>query len=85
MHTALCYKPVLFTPPASSSLILGQVPAVCKVSGHLLELVWGYLLGEPTNATCRRDGWGAAGPPPGASRSPRAAARRPHAQPRRAG
>ena len=41
-----------------ADLLDPRVPQVCKVSGHVLELTWGYLLGEPSNATCRRDGWG---------------------------
>ena len=23
------------------------MPEVCKISGHMLELLWGYMLGEP--------------------------------------
>ena len=45
-----------------ADLLDPAVPQVCKVSGHVLELTWGYLLGEPANATCRRDGYGAAHP-----------------------
>lgn len=41
--------------------VLADTPDVCKVSGHLLEFTWGYLLGEPSNFTCRKDGWGVGG------------------------
>ena len=56
-----------------------QVPEVCKISGHMLELFWGYLLGEPADFECRTDLWGHRGPPPhGGSEGPTAA--QPHAQ-----
>jgi len=47
-----------------ADLLDQQVPNVCKVSGHMLELTWGYLLGEPGNFTCRKDGWGYCGVQP---------------------
>lgn len=55
-------RPHAFWRRLLADLLDPVVPPVCKVSGHLLELTWGYLLGEPPNATCRTDGWGAAGP-----------------------
>ena len=54
-------RPLSFWRRLLADLLDPAVPPVCKVSGHLLELTWGYLLGEPANATCRRDGWGADG------------------------
>ena len=40
---------------------------MCKISGHMLELLWGYLLGEPADFECRDDLWGHRGPPPHAA------------------
>ena len=58
------------------------MPEVCKISGHMLELFWGYLLGEPADFQCREDLWGHRGPPPhgdtSSSLGPTAA--QPHAQ-----
>ena len=54
-------RPHAFWRRLLADLLDPAVPAVCKVSGHVLELTWGYLLGEPSNATCRKDGWGARG------------------------
>ena len=51
-------RPHSFWRRLLADLLDPAVPQVCKVSGHVLELTWGYLLGEPNNATCRRDGWG---------------------------
>ena len=45
-------------------LLWGMALEVCKLSGHMLELFWGYLLGEPADFQCRRDLWGHRGPPP---------------------
>ena len=33
----------------------------------MLELLWGYLLGEPADFECRDDLWGHRGPPPHAA------------------
>jgi hypothetical protein len=49
---------------APYDLTVQAVPQVCKVSGHVLELTWGYLLGEPPGATCKPTGWGEAGKRP---------------------
>ena len=54
-------RPHSFWRKLLADLLDPKVPQVCKVSGHVLELTWGYLLGEPPNATCRKDGWGASG------------------------
>ena len=54
-------RPHAFWRHLLADLLDPAVPQVCKVSGHVLELTWGLLLGEPANATCRRDGWGATG------------------------
>ena len=54
-------RPHSFWRKLLADLLDQKVPQVCKVSGHVLELTWGYLLGEPPNATCRKDGWGASG------------------------
>ncbi len=54
-------RPHAFWRSLLADLLDARVPAVCKLSGHVLELMWGYLLGEPPNATCAKDGWGAAG------------------------
>ena len=40
---------------------------MCKLSGHMFELLWGYLLGEPADFKCRGDNWGHRGPPPHAN------------------
>lgn len=52
-------RPLAFWRQLLADLLDATVPKVCKLSGHVLELTWGYLLGEPANATCRRDGNGA--------------------------
>ena len=52
-------RPLKFWRTLLADLLDSTVPPVCKVSGHLLELTWGYMLGEPSTATCRKDGWGA--------------------------
>ena len=54
-------RPLSFWRQLLADLLDGDVPAVCKVSGHVLELTWGFLLGEPPSARCRRDGWGHTG------------------------
>ena len=60
-------RPLSFWRQLLADLLDQAVPPVCKISGHVLELTWGYLLGEPANAECRKDGWGAAGRPRGAA------------------
>lgn len=54
----------LFWRSLLADLLDPEMPAVCKLSGHMLELFWGYLLGEPADFQCRRDLWGHRGPPP---------------------
>jgi len=56
-------RPLRFWRQLLADLLDGEVPPVCKVSGHVLELTWGYMLGEPPDAMCRTDGWGHAGAP----------------------
>ncbi|KOO24810.1 hypothetical protein Ctob_006557 [Chrysochromulina tobinii] len=56
-------RPLSFWRQLLADLLDGEVPPVCKVSGHVLELTWGYMLGEPPDAMCRTDGWGHAGAP----------------------
>jgi len=51
-------RPHSFWRRLLADLLDEATPAVCKPSGHLLELVWGYLLGEPANFTCSRSGGG---------------------------
>ena len=51
-------RPHAFWRRLLADLLDPATPQVCKVSGHVLELTWGYLLGEPANATCRKDGYG---------------------------
>ena len=51
-------RPLSFWRRLLADLLDTGTPPVCKVSGHVLELTWGYMLGEPANATCRTDGWG---------------------------
>ena len=53
-------RPHAFWRHLLADLLDPKVPQTCKVSGHVLELTWGFLLGEPINATCRKDGWGGA-------------------------
>ena len=54
-------RPHAFWRRLLADLLDPAVPQVCKVSGHVLEMTWGWMLGEPPNATCRKDGWGAIG------------------------
>ena len=79
----------LFWRSLLADLLDPEVPEVCKISGHMLELFWGYLLGEPADFKCRDDLWGHRGPPPHAdpvSASPTAPqAAQPRARPRRRG
>ena len=39
----------LFWRSLLADLLDPEVPEVCKISGHMLELFWGYLLGEPAH------------------------------------
>eukprot|EP00965_Chrysotila_dentata_P194023 6176107-Pleurochrysis_carterae.AAC.4 len=48
-----------FESPPQSELLDDDLPRSCKVSEHILEMTWAWLLGEPLNASCRPDGWGA--------------------------
>ena len=43
-------RPHAFWRHLLADLLDPAVPQVCKVSGHVLELTWGLLLGEPANA-----------------------------------
>ena len=54
-------RPLAFWRRLLADLLDLSVPQVCKVSGHVLEMTWGYLLGEPADATCKKSGWGEAG------------------------
>jgi len=54
-------RPHAFWRKLLADLLDEGTPDVCKLSGHTLELTWGYILGEPSNFTCRKDGWGVSG------------------------
>ncbi|KAL1526339.1 hypothetical protein AB1Y20_015053 [Prymnesium parvum] len=54
-------RPHSFWRALLADLLDERVPEVCKISGHTLEMMWAYLLGEPADFKCREDGWGAEG------------------------
>lgn len=54
-------RPHSFWRTMLADLLDDRVPETCKISGHSLEVIWGYLLGEPADFKCRSDGWGAEG------------------------
>ena len=60
----ICDDAPLLLAPTSQVLDVENIPRPCVPSSHLLELLWGALLGEPPNAPCRKGGWGAAELPP---------------------
>ena len=53
-------RPLAFWRTLLAALLdVKRTPRLCVPSSHLLEIVWGVLLGEPAEAPCHEAGWGA--------------------------
>ena len=62
-------RPRVFWESLLEDLLDASVPQSCKLSEHVLELSWAWLLGEPIDTNCTEDGWGAGRPATARERS----------------